>query len=328
MDGRRFLKLCVFLLSAAVGCQHQVMSVPNPPPLPANHPPPPSDPSQIKQSSAKPKELPSMVWVSFGDYKSGEGFAAANSPNRQQQFRDEARNHYQTAIKIDPKCIPAYLGLARLYTAMRNYDLAIETYQKALQIDAKNAPLWYELGMCHNYQRNWDPALECLSRANQLDPVNRSFLNARGIVLAEAGRYEDSLNCFVRSSGESLGYYRLALTLQRLQQPDLSRRYLEVALQKDPNLASMLAMRSQSIDSPKPANLPLQQTNYQDAGAPTPSAPTAPPVPAPAAPPPPAPAAPPAVMQVDATVSAPSAPPARQQIILPPPPPVSMPYDQ
>ena len=136
-------------------------------------------------------------------------------------------------------------GWLDLPPAMRNQTRAVELYQTALQIAPNNAALWYEMGMSHNYQRNWGPALQCLNRAVQLDPSNRSYSNTLGIVLAETGRYDESLGCFIRANGEAMGYLRLAQTLQHLQQPELSRQYLEVALQKDPNLSTTMVMRSE-----------------------------------------------------------------------------------
>lgn len=317
MDGRGTLRLGVFLLIVVAGCQHQAMTVPNSGPLsPSDRPPPVPDRSQVKKAPAKPKDLPPSVLVSFGDFKSGEALGADILPDRQQQIRELARKDYEAAIKLDAKYVPAYLGLARLHSSMHDYGRAVDAYQKALQIDAKNAVLWYELGMCHNYQKNWQPALDCLSRAAQFDPGNRSYVNAMGIVLAQAGRLDDSLNCFVRSSNESLGYYRLALTLQRLQQPELSQRYLAVALQKDPSLAATLAMRNGGNDPSKPANPPLQQTTFQAAAYATPSVQAAPT----------APAAAPRATPIEASLS--QTPPAQQQVILPPPPPVNMQYGQ
>lgn len=319
MDGRGILGLGAFLLMATAGCQHQVMTVPRPAPSSTGeNAPHPVDRNQVKKASAKFKDLPPSVLVSSGDFKAGEAFGADIQSARQQHIRELAQADYENALKLDPKYLPAYQGLARLYTAMREHGRAAETYQKALRIDPKNAALWYELGMCHNYQKNWSPALECLSKATQLDPENRSYVNAMGIVLAESGRYEDSLNCFVRSSGDSMGYYRLAQTLQRLQQPELSRRYMELALQKDPNLATTMAFQSGDDGTAKPAKRArpaVQQTAYQ-----APPPPPAPPVPDPA------PAAMPRVIQLDAEASA--SRPAKKQVILPPPPAVNVQYDQ
>jgi hypothetical protein len=233
-----------------------------------------------KASTAPPKELPAPVLVSWGDFKAGEALAPDLSPARRQEIRDAARQDYEQALKADPKNVPAYQGLARLYAAMHNYDRAIETYQVALKIAPSSAPLWYELGMSHNYQKNWGPALDCLGKAAQLDSTNRYYSNALGIVLAEAGRYNESLNCFVRANGQAVGNMRLAQTLQRLQQPELSRQYMEVALQKDPNLATMQRTDGEAAQSPT-----LQRTAYQEASVPPAQSPSVPP-PAPPMPPP------------------------------------------
>jgi Tfp pilus assembly protein PilF len=283
MDCRTTLGLALCLLGGAAGCQHQVVSgldpVHSPMPLQAGEKPP--DPSQIKKLSALPKkDPPALVVVKLADFKAGEAFSADIPPDRQQRMRDEARDDYQRALKIDPKCLPAHQGLARLYMAMEDYGRAAETYQKALEVAPKVAPLWYELGRCLNYQKNRGQALECLNRAVQLEPENRDYLNTLGVLLAQVGRYQESLDCFVRSSGDSLGHYRLARTLQHLQQPELSRQYLEVALQKNPNLAMAQAMRTEMdgpTNSPNPASLvsplsppsqTIQRTSYQEPSVP------------------------------------------------------------
>ncbi|HTU90550.1 MAG TPA: tetratricopeptide repeat protein [Gemmataceae bacterium] len=300
MDSRGALRLGVCLLIAAAGCQQQVLNVPNPGSISSTgNPAQTIDPSQIKKASDKPKKLPPLVYVTYGNFEAGEAFAARTEADRRQPLCDSARADYEKALKIDPKCVPAYQGLARLYKAMHELPLAVETYQKALKVEPKNAALWYELGLCHNSQKNVGPALECLDRAAQIDPANRSYANALGVVLAESGRYEDSLKCFVRSSGEALGYYRLAQTLRHLQQPELSQRYMEVAVQKDPSLAETQMVRS---DRPDSANSPapqIQQTAYRPAACPAPIVPP--------------------VEFAPAAVNPPSPP----QVILPPPPPIN-----
>jgi tetratricopeptide (TPR) repeat protein len=271
MDRRATLGLALSLLGGAAGCQHQVVTGPDalhsPMPLQVAEKPP--DPAQIKKASAQPqKDPPALVVVKLADFKSGEASSADIPPDRQQRMRDEARLDYQRALKIDAKCLPAYQGLARLYMAMEDYGRAGETYRKALQIAPKNAPLWYELGRCHNSRKERGPALECLNRAVQFDPENRDYLNTLGIVLAQVGRFPESLDCFVRSSGDAMGHYRLALTLQHLQQPELSRQYLELALQKNPNLAMAQAMRTEIDGPPKPPSQTIQRTSYQEPSAP------------------------------------------------------------
>jgi tetratricopeptide (TPR) repeat protein len=249
MEGRGYLRLSVCLLIAAAGCQQEVVS-PNSAPTSFMSIVEP----KIKKPSDKPKDLSPSVLVSYGNFEAGEAFSDRTEPDRRQQLCESARVDYEKALTLDPKCVPAYQGLARLYRTMRDLPLAVENYQKALKLTPTSAPLWYELSLCYNCQKNWGPALECLDRAARIQPSNRSYVNAMGVVFAEAGRYEDSLKCFARSGGEAMGYYRLAQTLNHLQKPELSRRYLEVALQKDPSLAP-----------------PIQQVSYQPAVSPQPN---------------------------------------------------------
>lgn len=279
MDSRGSLRLSVCLLIAAAGCKQEVVSLPSSTPLTSFWGNP--DPKQIKKMSPKPEDPPPLVLVSKGNFEAGEAVAERTGPDRRQQLCESARADYEKALAIDPKCVPAYQGLARLCTHMHDLPLAVETYRKALKLAPDNASLWYELGLCHNFQKNLEPALECLNRAARIEPGNRSYTNALGVVLAESGRYEESLKCFARSGGEAMGYYRLAQTLERLQKPELSRRYLEVALQKDPNLAPSIQQAAyQPTAYPEP-NVPPQQIV-----APEPSAPSSPAAnPEPSAPP-------------------------------------------
>lgn len=315
MDVRAARKWCVCLLIAGAGCQTQVMNTPGScPASSASNPSVPSDSSQIKKASSKPKNLPPPVLVSYANLKVGEAFDAKTQPDNRQQLCDSARDDYERALKLDPKYVPAYQGLARLYTAMHEYPMAVEHYQKALKLAPKNAELWSELGLCHNSQKNFGPALECLEQAVRNEPGNRAYTNALGVVLAETGRYDDSLKCFVRSNGEAMGYYRLGQTLDRLQQTDLSRRYLEVAVQKDPSLATRLTMRNSSAVAANPSP-PIQQTAYQTAAYSPPNVSPAQSAPFHAASPAP-------IIMPAQTVpaAAPTSPPAT---ILPPPPPIT-----
>jgi len=264
MDGRGGLKLSLCLLIAAAGCQHEVMTLPGSVATASSLGK--IDPTQIRKASNNPRELPPMVLVSYGNFESGEAFAERTGPERQQQLCESARTDYEKALSRDPKCVPAYQGLARLYTHMHDLPLAVETYQKALKLSPNDSSLWYELGLCHNYQKNVGQSLECLERAAQIDPGNRSYINALGIVLAESGRYKESLKCFCRTGGEAMGYYRLAQTLHHLQKPELSRRCLEVAVQKDPSLAPPIQQTAyQPITEPEKKTLPPQTASEPSA---------------------------------------------------------------
>ena len=331
MDGRGALKLSLFLLMAG-GCQHQVMTVPNPGDLSSANKPSLLDASQIKPASTKAKALPPQVWVSCGDFKAGEASAADVPPDRRQHIRDLARADYEQALEDQSEIRAGLPGIGPSVHGHARHAAGHRHLSESPENRSAGSLLFGTSWACATIpQKNYGPALDCLKQAAQIDPGNRSCVNAMGVVLAETGHYDESLKCFSRSGGEALGYYRLARTLQRLQRPELSQRYLEVALEKDPSLAATLAQSNRDPAPLPSAPPPVQQTAYQVPNvAPAPSAPAVPPVQQTAYQIPnvaPAPSAPAAPTETPLDASGAEYPPP-EQIILPPPPAVNVQYEQ
>jgi tetratricopeptide (TPR) repeat protein len=196
------------------------------------------DGTPIKPAPELPKRQPKPeTCVAAANFYAQEAQAPNCPPLRCQELREQARRAFEQAIQIDPKHVPAYQGLARLYADTEDTAHAVETYQKGLKAVPKEAALWYELGMYQGRRKEWGPALESLARASELQPENHQYANALGYGLARAGRYDEALACFQRVNGEGRAHYKLARMLQHLGQTDLARRHLELALEKDPRLA-------------------------------------------------------------------------------------------
>jgi Flp pilus assembly protein TadD len=218
----------------------------------------------VKKEAERPKRTPQAITcVRYGDFAAGEAAAMTDaSPTEIQQKRDLARKAYQQALSIDPKCLEAYQGLTALYVAMKDYKHAVGTYQDALRYYPKDSSLWYELGMCYARQKEWEPALSHLNKAVELDPENRQHNNALGYALARTGRYDDSLTVFQRLQTESEAHYNLARMLRHLNEIDLSRQHLLVALQKDPEMKDARSLLAE-LDRPG-SQQPIQQTNFNE----------------------------------------------------------------
>jgi tetratricopeptide (TPR) repeat protein len=154
----------------------------------------------------------------------------------QVKLRDEARELYQEAIKIDAKHLPGYLGLARVYTRLNDYDRAIEIFSKATKQFPKNGQVWHDLAMCHNSRKDWDKGIECLTNALELDPENRQHAQTLGLTLARAGRLEDSLAVLSKGYGEAHAHFTVARMLHHMNQLDSCKEQLRLALQADPDL--------------------------------------------------------------------------------------------
>lgn len=265
MDCRTTVAWAILLSCAVVGCKTQVMDLPGGSRSVTLTNDKPPDLSQIRKAPTR-KDPPLATLIKWGDLNAGEAMSPDVAPAKQQKLRDDARQAYQRALALDPKCAEAYQGLARLCVAVQDFPNASEYYRKALDIAPKNPGLWYELGMSKNNEKDWDAALESLGQAVQLDPMNRDYLNVLAVLLTRVGRVQEGLECFVRACGEAMGNYRLARTLQHLQQPELSRQYLEAALEKDPNLDVAQAMWDELN---RPPAQPIQQTSYHQSTMPT-----------------------------------------------------------
>jgi tetratricopeptide (TPR) repeat protein len=253
MDCRRLLLPAVWVLGGAVGC-HQVATMPPPSatqtyaPISAVAPPPPAVPAdvQVKKEADLPKRTPrAATCVAFGEFQSREALAPEKTPAQKEQLQDQARKAYQQAINVDPNHLPAYRGLARLYEQMNDPTHAVATYQKALKVAPKDASLWYDLGMCQGRQKEWEPAIESLTKAVEFDSENRLYVNTLGFSLARAGRYQDSLACFVRVNSEAQAHFKLAQMLQHVKQPELCKYHLQMAVKKDPSLGPAQQMLAQ-----------------------------------------------------------------------------------
>jgi Flp pilus assembly protein TadD len=246
MDCRHLLWPALGLLAGAAGCQHQQgvtgAAGSQGPPSPVAAVTPGVD-VPIRKEPELPKRAPkASTCVAFADFQASEAAAPDQTPLRRQQLHEQARKAYQQALAIDPKCLAAHQGLARLYLAMDDQSHAVAALEKALKVYPKNPALWFELGMAHNRKQQWDPALASLSKAVEFDPENRTYVDMLGYTLARAGRFPESLECFARVHGEARAHYNLARMLQHLGQPELCRQHLELALQQDAKLEPARAL--------------------------------------------------------------------------------------
>jgi len=164
---------------------------------------------------------------------------------------DEAHKSYQKALAVDGKNKDAQLALARLHAVKGEDARAVDVYQKALQKHPKDAAVCFEIGMYHCGTKNWNEALVLLHKAAELEPDNREYVTKYGFTLARAGRFDDGVNCLARVMHKAEAHYNVARMLHHLQQPELCKQHLNVALQTNPNLVPAQQMLTQ-LDGAQP----------------------------------------------------------------------------
>jgi tetratricopeptide (TPR) repeat protein len=227
----------------------------------APNPAPVVEAKPVTPEKAQAKRAPQpATCVALGNLEleaATENLPVAGKPRTEAELQalyETARKYFQQAMKTDPKCRDAHLGLARAYQGLENYDRAVAVYEKAESVFPKDAAFCYELGMCHARHKAWVPAIAELQKAVDLDPENRTYGNMYGFSLARAGRYDDSLAFFKKTVGEARAHYNVARMLVHAKQGEAAKQHLRIALQINPNLTEGRQLLAELAGPATPGN--------------------------------------------------------------------------
>jgi tetratricopeptide (TPR) repeat protein len=101
---------------------------------------------------------------------------------------DGASQHYQEALKYDPKNKYALYDLALVDAARSNYSAAEQKYRLVLGIDPAYAPALFNLAILLKNQGNTTEAVSLYRRLLTADPKNASAHMNLGLLLRAAGQ--------------------------------------------------------------------------------------------------------------------------------------------
>jgi tetratricopeptide (TPR) repeat protein len=241
MDGRRWI--VSFTVSLLAGCSSLTGSQ-SPGGL-ANLPKPKTVLPEAGQStvsramttardSKKKEPAKASTFVALAQYREQLGASAELSFAEAEQLRSQVRAAYQEAVRLDPKCTAAYIGLAKTFLEAEDAPQAFAMYQKALEVVPDDANLWFEKGLTHARFKDFDGALASLQRAAQLDPDNRLYARTVGMTLARSGRFDEARAVFAKCMKDEEAHYTLARMYAHLGQADEARREAALALRAKP----------------------------------------------------------------------------------------------
>ena len=236
--------LATAFLVIAAGCVPQTSL-----PLTSNSAAPVPAADSHKDDTGK-RQPHAVTCVAFGDFHLKASSDSERPPAQKEQILDQARRAYQQALKLDPKSVGAYRGLARTYQQLGDHERTLATYQSGLNVRPEEPSLWFELGMFQAKEKDWKPALENLKKATQLDPENRIYQDMLAYSLARAGRYDESFQCFKRTVGEAKAHYNVARMLCHVKENELAKEHLRLAVQSSPDLLAARQMLNE-LESPK-----------------------------------------------------------------------------
>ncbi|MFQ3593614.1 MAG: tetratricopeptide repeat protein [Gemmataceae bacterium] len=173
--------------------------------------------------------------VAFADMQAAGGFKGNVDDQTRAQFQHEARLAYLEAIKVDPRHLPAYLGLARLHKAQGDFVAALGVYQQALELEGRNAGLWHEVGMTQCKLKKYDDAIASLKRALEFDPNNPKYKMALGGAMVLGGKPEVGFQVIASLKGEARAHVDLAKIYDAQGMTELAERHVAEAYRLDPN---------------------------------------------------------------------------------------------
>jgi predicted CXXCH cytochrome family protein len=105
---------------------------------------------------------------------------------------DDARAEYETALKLDPRRVPAYVNFADLYRAQGADAQAEAVLREGLRVAGDHAVLRHALGLTLVRLHRPDEALRELAAAARLAPDDGRFAYAYALALDSAGRRDDA----------------------------------------------------------------------------------------------------------------------------------------
>jgi len=134
---------------------------------------------------------------------------------------DEARKHYEKAIKLNPKYAEAINNLGTVHYARRSYRRAVNQYQKALKLTPNSASVYSNLGTAQFARKKYKEAFESYQKAMSLDPEVFEHRSAYGTLLQERSVTE-----------RARFHYYLAKTYAQAGKDDRALQYIRMALEE------------------------------------------------------------------------------------------------
>jgi len=105
----------------------------------------------------------------------------------------DAESELQTALRLDPKFVPAMVNLADLYRTQHRDDEGQQWLQKAIAAAPTAAEPVYALGLLKIRQKQYPEAMSLLAKAASLQPNNTQYSYVYAVALNSAGHSDGAI---------------------------------------------------------------------------------------------------------------------------------------
>lgn len=162
----------------------------------------------LKRSSKRPKKNIKEILNPFNYFASPvQKYLRYGKNLFEQKQHEQAIAAYKAAIREDPKCLPAYLGIGDTYMAMggiQNSKTSIKYYQRALGIDYTQVHIYHKIIKVYDRlgdNRNIMVEKKKIFIAKTLknDPENALANNNMGVIQLKQKNYNVAIKFFTKA---------------------------------------------------------------------------------------------------------------------------------
>lgn len=149
--------------------------------------------------------------------------------------KDKAEHYLLQLLKKYPNSIKGHMMLAKLYSTMEKYELALEEYEKAYEQDNKNFGLLLKIGELDNKIGRKEFAIKTLNNLLKEKPDFYEATMLLGNILYETGSYKEAVQVYssalkYRPADYDL-YYNLGMSYTMLNDFQKAKEAYEQAAQ-------------------------------------------------------------------------------------------------
>jgi tetratricopeptide (TPR) repeat protein len=105
----------------------------------------------------------------------------------------EAENELKTALRLDPKFVPAMVNLADLYRQQQRDEEGQQWLEKAMAVEPNAAEPVHALGLLKIRQKRYPEALGLLAKAAALQPSNVRYSYVYAVALQSSGQINQAI---------------------------------------------------------------------------------------------------------------------------------------
>ena len=151
---------------------------------------------------------------------------------------EEAIEHWQKAININPNYIEAYNGCGNAYKNLKQLDKAVESFTKAILIEPRYLEAYMNLANVLIKLEKFEEAIENFDKVLEIKNDSPEAFQGKAFSLMKLKKYDDAILNFNQSikvnPNDANAFYNLGATYENLEKWQQATNCFSKAMQLDP----------------------------------------------------------------------------------------------